>query len=106
MDEDRAAQCLAELGNGIRLGVYRHLVRAGPDGLSFGEIRRRVGIPQSTLSHHVARLAWAGLITHTREGRAQRCHAVYETMEGLIDFLAAECCADAPDQAANKRRPA
>lgn len=94
MDEERAAKCLAELGSATRLGIYRQLVRAGPGGLSFGDIRARLEIPQSTLSHHVARLAWAGLITHTREGRSQRCRAVFETMEALMAFLADECCAD------------
>ncbi len=102
MDEERAARCLAELGSATRLGVYRQLVRAGPSGLSFGDIRARLGIPQSTLSHHVARLAWAGLITHTREGRSQRCRAVFETMEALMAFLADECCAD---ERAGKDRP-
>ena len=101
MDEERAARCLAELGSATRLGVYRLLVRAGPGGLSFGDIRARLAIPQSTLSHHVARLSWAGLITHTREGRAQRCRAVFETMDALMAFLADECCADERAEARN-----
>lgn len=94
MENDDAARCLAELGSPVRLATYRMLVRAGDGGLTFGELQHRLGIPQSTLSHHVARLAWAGLIDHTREGRAQRCRARYDMMNGLIGFLTEECCAD------------
>jgi hypothetical protein len=29
-----------------------------------------------------------------REGTTLVCHAEYDTMRGLVDFLVAECCAD------------
>lgn len=103
MNIDLASRCLAELGSPVRLAIYRLLVRAGGDGLTFGELQQRLEIPQSTLSHHVARLAWAGLIDHAREGRTHRCRARYDMMDGLIAFLAEECCADARCADAGKR---
>ena len=95
MDIEQASRCLAELGSPVRLAIFRMLVRAGSAGLTFGELRQRLAIPQSTLSHHVSRLAWANLIDHTREGRAQRCRARYDMMDGLIAYLSEECCTDA-----------
>lgn len=92
MDLDTAARCLAELGNPTRLAAYRLLVKAGPQGLTVGEIQNHLQIPKSTLSHHIAHLVWAGLITQARESRAQRCVAVYKTMDALMAFLAQECC--------------
>ena len=92
MDLETAAKCLAELGNPTRLAAYQLLVKAGPAGLSVGEIQDQLQIPKSTLSHHIAHLLWAGLITQVRDGRTQRCAAVYETMDALMAFLSKECC--------------
>lgn len=92
MDVETAARCLAELGNPARLTAYRLLVRAGDDGLTVGEIQRALDMPASTLSHHIAHLVGADLITQRREGRSQRCRARFETMDALLDFLTRECC--------------
>jgi len=92
MTVDEAARCLAELGNPARLEAYRLLVRAGREGLTVGQIQRHLDVPASTLSHHIAHLVGAGLITQVREGRTQRCHALYDRMDTLLDFLTRECC--------------
>ncbi len=92
MDEKQAAKCLTELGNPTRLAVYRLLVRAGPDGMTVGDIQRRLEVPASTLSHHIAHLVWAGLIEQHREGRTLHCCTTIGTMDALINFLSAECC--------------
>lgn len=92
MDVETAAKCLAELGNPARLMAYRLLVRAGDEGLTVGEIQRALDMPASTLSHHIAHLVGADLITQRREGRTQRCRARFATMDALLDFLTRECC--------------
>ena len=96
MDGHVAAKCLFELGNPARLKAYRLLVRAGIAGLTVGEIQQRLKNPASTLSHHIAHLVGANLITQTREGRTQRCRVRFETMDGLLVFLTTECCVDLP----------
>ena len=73
MDMEKAADCLAELGSPSRLAAFRLLVRAGPAGLMVKDIQAHLGVPNSTLSHHISRLVFAGLISQTREGRALRC---------------------------------
>ncbi len=73
----------------------RVLVRAGPAGLSIGEIQRRVEIPASTLAHHLRYLADAGLIEQRKQGRTVVNHADYSVIRGLAEFLLLECCADA-----------
>ena len=98
MDEKQAAKCLSELGNSTRLAVYRLLVRAGPDGLTVGEIQRRLEVPASTLSHHIAHLVWAGLIEQDRQGRALHCRTTKSMMDDLIGFLSAECCEGFDDE--------
>lgn len=95
MDIDSAAARLAALGNPTRLRLYRLLVRAGEAGLSMGGIQEKLGIPGSTLSHHCRAMIQVDLIHQERFGTSLICRTNYAVMRGLIDDLAAECCADA-----------
>ncbi len=94
-----AASTFAALGSEQRLSVLRILVRAGPEGLSIGELGQRSGVTGSTLTHHMKLLAQAGLVTQQRKGRSIICAAVaYDELRQLSQFLLRECCADCPDQ--------
>ena len=95
MNVEQAAKQLEALGNTTRLQVYRTLVRAGEAGLPVGQIQERLGIPGSTLSHHLQRLLLTGLVTQERQATTLICRASYPTMNALIGFLADECCAEA-----------
>ncbi len=89
-----AASRLEALGNPTRLRIYRTLVRAGQSGMPVGRLQEKLKVAPSTLSHHVKSLVSVGLIRQVREGTTLVCHAEYDTMRGLVDFLVAECCAD------------
>ncbi|MBE1207437.1 ArsR/SmtB family transcription factor [Aminobacter carboxidus] len=95
MNIETAASQLEALGNQTRLRVYRALVRAGVDGLAVGHLQDRIGIAASTLSHHLHRLIATGLVTQERHATTLICRANYAAMNGLVGFLADECCADA-----------
>ena len=99
MELEHAASCLEKLGSPARLEIFRLLVKAGDDGLSVGEIQDHLGIPASTLSHHISKLASVGLLSQTREGRVLRCSPNWRMMDDLIGFLTAECCVLAEPQA-------
>jgi len=92
MKIDDAAAKLAELGNPHRLRAFRLLVRAGHEGLAVGEIRRHLGIPASTLTHHLQHLARVGLVEQVKQGRTVRCRVDYKVMDRVIAFLAEQCC--------------
>ena len=92
MNEEIAAKCLSELGSPTRLSVFCLLVKSGPDGMVVGDIQRRLQIPASTLSHHIARLSWTGLVEQRRQGRQLHCSTRPGIMDDLITFLTAECC--------------
>lgn len=94
MNIEIASNQLEALGSQIRLGIYRTLVRAGNNGLAVGQLQQRVGMPGSTLSHHLKRLIDTGLVRQDRAGTSLICHAEYPAMAALLDFLTAECCAD------------
>ena len=93
-----AASAFAALGSEQRLFVLRSLVRAGPEGLSMGELGQRSGVTGSTLTHHLKILAGAGLVTQEKRGRSIIVGAAdMTTMRALSDYLLSECCADAPE---------
>lgn len=94
MKIDDAASRLEALGNRTRLQIYRALVRAGRLGMPVGRLQDKLKIPASTLSHHIKTLVSVGLVSQVRESTTLICHANFDAMRGLVDFLVAECCAD------------
>lgn len=99
MDISATARCLEALGNERRLEIYRILVRAGPMGLSVGDLQQRTGAVRSTLSHHLHKLIGVGLVTQRREGTTLFCQANFTCLQAAMGFLVEECCADQPVQA-------
>ena len=95
MNIETAASQLEALGNATRLTIYRTLVRAGENGLPVGKLQLKLDIPSSTLSHHIKKLLEVGLVTQERQATTLICRANYQSMNGLIGYLADECCADA-----------
>ena len=98
MNEEYAAKCLAELGSPTLVAASWRLVRAGHAGRVVGDSPRGLRIPASTLSHHIAKLTWAGLVEQRRRGRNLHCFARTEVMDGLVTYLTAECCAGFDDE--------
>lgn len=88
------AERMAALGNETRLGIYRLLVRAGQGGLPVSEVKSRLEIPASTLSHHLHRLIRVGLVQQERQGTTLICRADYSVMQATFEVFARECCAD------------
>jgi DNA-binding transcriptional ArsR family regulator len=77
MQLERTAEQLEALGNATRLKVYRALVRAGDGGMPVGRLQERLGIPASTLSHHLRRLIQTGLVGKDRQATTLICRANY-----------------------------
>ena len=98
VDVAETATAFAALGSEQRLCVLRTLVRAGPDGLTIGELGARTGVSGSTLTHHMKVLLQAGLVAQSRQGRQIICvGAAYDRVKALSDYLLQECCADAAE---------
>jgi ArsR family transcriptional regulator, arsenate/arsenite/antimonite-responsive transcriptional repressor len=86
---------LGALAQEHRLAAYRALVQAGPDGLAAGQIAEALGIPNSSLSFHLAQLTHAGLIVQTRRSRSLIYTADFGTMNALVGYLMENCCGGA-----------
>lgn len=91
-EQKTAATALSALGHEVRLHMYRLLVRAGEDGLSVGDIGAHLGMPASTLAHHLSALVQADLVIQERQGRTIINRVDFAQMNALVGFLSEECC--------------
>lgn len=86
------------LSSGIRLDIYRLLVRKGFEGEVAGSIGESLKVPATNLSFHLKVLTQAQLITVEQEGRFQRYRANIPLMVDLVSYLTEECCSGQPDR--------
>lgn len=103
MDKLTATSVFESLSSGVRLDVFRLLVRKGAQGLVAGEIASTLDIPPTNLSFHLKALTQARLLTVEQEGRYQRYRADIALMLELIAYLTEECCVGDPQQCADLR---
>lgn len=92
MDIDAAVRTLAALAQPTRLETFRLLVRHEPRGLAAGEVARQIGVPQNTMSTHLAMLARAGLVRSERHSRSIVYRADLPRLRDMMLFLAKDCC--------------
>ncbi|HYD37301.1 MAG TPA: helix-turn-helix domain-containing protein [Allosphingosinicella sp.] len=95
MQAPAALAALGALAQEHRLALFRLLVQAGPDGLAAGVIAAKLGVPNSSLSFHLAQLSRAGLIRQERRHRSLIYRADFAAMNGLVGFLLENCCGGA-----------
>ena len=86
------ADMFSAMGNEQRLRIMQLLLTAHPEGLVVSEIQEDLDIPNSTLSHHLDKLRSEELVAIKREGTFLRYTANTEALQGLLQFLYAECC--------------
>jgi DNA-binding transcriptional ArsR family regulator len=86
-DAPTRAELLAKyfrgLGDPTRLRILRELTAEGE--LSAGEIVRRLGLPQATVSTHLGCLRWCGFVTTRRERRS----VIYRIADARVGELVA-----------------
>ena len=110
MDAAAAVNALGALAQEHRLALFRLLVQAGESGLAAGAIAEALGVPNSSLSFHLAQLTRAGLIRQERRHRSLIYTADYAAMNALVGYLMENCCAGAacadPQSVQMKRKSA
>jgi ArsR family transcriptional regulator len=88
----RFADMLAAMGTEPRLRIIRVLLSAHPVGMVVGDIQAELGIPPSTLSHHLEKLKHEHLVNVRRESTYLWYSANTDVLRELLTFLYAECC--------------
>jgi ArsR family transcriptional regulator len=102
MDKNTATSIFESLSSGVRLDVYRLLVKNSPVGLVAGEIATALKLPPTNLSFHLKALTHAQLLNVTQEGRFQRYRVNAALMQDLIAYLTEECCSGHPERCFNQ----
>lgn len=103
MNRDIAVATFESLASGIRLDVFRLLVRSAPDGLVAGELAAALDVAPTNMSFHLKNLSHAGLVAAEQEGRFQRYRADLGRMHELLAWLDAECCQGMPGRCPDLR---
>jgi len=88
----RYADMFAAMGTEARLRIMRLLLSAHPEGMIVGDIQAELGIPNSTLSHHLEKLRSEGLVNVRRHGSFLWHTADTDALQSILTFLFAECC--------------
>lgn len=104
MEKTAAVRIFESLSSGVRLDVFRLLVKCGLEGMVAGEIAATLNVPPTNLSFHLKALTQAGLLTVEQEGRFQRYRANLVLMLDLVAYLTEECCGGHPEQCADLRQ--
>ena len=97
MDANEIIAALSALAQPSRLETFRLLIRHEPEGLPAGEVARLVGIPQNTMSVHLAILARSGLVTGDRQSRSVIYRANLARLREVTLFLIKDCCGGSPE---------
>ncbi len=95
MESPAVIAALAALAQEHRLAVFRLLVQAGEVGMPAGAIAEAIGVPNSSLSFHLAQLTRAGLIRQERRSRSLVYSADFGAMNVLLGYLTENCCGGA-----------
>ena len=98
MEGNTVIEALSALAQNSRLGIFRLLITAGRDGLSAGDIGKKLGIPANSLSFHLTRLRYAGLVKGRRYGRQIFYAANFGNMRKLMEYLTDNCCESSSEE--------
>lgn len=97
MDRSKALAAFSALAHEARLDLIRLLVAEGGQGLSAGEIARRLGLSSSRLSFHLSAMEQAGLLTSRRVARNVFYAVDAAGLGGVIAWLLNDCCMEHPE---------
>jgi ArsR family transcriptional regulator, arsenate/arsenite/antimonite-responsive transcriptional repressor len=93
MDIDFAIKSFTALSQETRLQALLVLVKHGKQGLAAGDLAEKISVPQNTLSFHLSNLRNAGLVKSRKEKNSIIYYADISAIQGLAQFLLADCCA-------------
>jgi DNA-binding transcriptional ArsR family regulator len=97
MESSTAILALSALAQNTRLDVFRLLVKHEPTGVPAGELARLIGVPQNTMSAHLAVLSRANLVVGERHSRTIIYRANLATLQDVTLFLLRDCCGGRPE---------
>ncbi len=105
MKDEKAISILSAMAQTTRFAVFRMLMKAGDDGVSAGEIAKKLNVPQNTLSAHLNILNQAGLIKMKRSGRNLFYSISINELNNFLEYLVQDCCDGHPEVCYSGKTP-
>lgn len=107
MDIDQIIAGFGALSTPSRVQILQLLAKeAPPEGMKSGDIAKRLGVVQNTLSTQLMMLSHARLVRFTRVGRSILYRVDREAISEMADFLMQECGAITPREAGPPKKRA
>jgi ArsR family transcriptional regulator len=85
IDFEKDSEVLKALGHPIRLKIVAGLLES--DGCNVNKMVAQLGIPQSTVSQHLATLRHAKVLVHKKEGTKSCYRVADKRIAGLVKAL-------------------
>ncbi len=85
------ANRFSAIGAEPRLRILQSLMESPEGQRTVGEIQEDIGIPWSTLSHHLEKLRNEELVTTRKEGSFLWYRANAKVLDEMLGFLALDC---------------
>ena len=92
MDILNAIEAFGSLSQETRLRAFRKLVEYGNRGCPAVALSEELGVPQNTLSFHLAHLSKAELVSSRREGRSIIYSVNFPKVHALMRYMVENCC--------------
>ena len=92
MKTEQATQLFDCLSSGIRLDIWRSLIKEGQNGKVAGELAKELNLAPNSISFHLKTLLHAGLVSAQQQGRYQRYRANTLMMNDLLAYITDQCC--------------
>lgn len=84
---EKDSEVLKAMGHPVRLQIVAGLLEPGHDKCNVNRMVERLGIPQSTVSQHLAILRRAGIVVPRKEGVKTCYHVADGRIPGLVKLL-------------------
>lgn len=97
MDDEHVILALAALAQPTRLNAFKALVANVPEGVPAGELAKICGVPQNTMSSHLAILQRARLVSAHRHSRLIIYRAELDHFRAITLHLVQDCCGGRPE---------
>lgn len=88
---------LSALANKHRLGTFRLLIKAGPEGIAAGDLAAGMGLTGPNMSFHLRLLEKSGLVRSSRDHRNIYYAVDITGVRDLLTYLTDDCCAGRPE---------
>lgn len=91
-DDSQIASLFGAFAHPTRIAVLRCLLKQCRSGMQFGDLSNELGIPPSTLKHHLDEMERAGVMAREAQGRATILMLDLDALAGAAVQLSRLCC--------------